>query len=174
MHALNRSDYAVPVIMENHLRRLAGDEPGGRALMPRILLALPNPALSFMPAVPDAGKRTADRPRWSASGRDHSGIWLRNAAAGLCLLAAAAAVVSFTAQYRMVEATRRLRSPRRQNQFISARPSQWAWYGHCKHERASPALTRDYSPIAPHPYKTVALHRTGPGQANTHAHPRSS
>jgi hypothetical protein len=76
--------------------------------MPRILLALPNPALSFMPAVPDAGKRTADRRRWSASGRDHSGIWLRNAAAGLCLLAAAAAVVSFTAQYRMVEATRRL------------------------------------------------------------------
>ena len=108
MHALNRSDYAVPVIMENHLCRLAGDEPRGRALMPRILLALPNPALSFMPAVPDAGKRTADRSRWSASGRDHSGIWLRNAAAGLCLLAAAAAAVSFTAQYRMVEATRRL------------------------------------------------------------------
>ena len=80
MHALNRSGYAVPVIMENHLCRLAGDEPGGRAVMPRILLALPNPALSFMPAVPDAGKRTGDRRRWSASGRDHSGIWLRNAA----------------------------------------------------------------------------------------------
>ena len=108
MHALNRSDYAVPVIMENHLRCLAGDEPGGRALMPRILLALPNPALSFMPAVPDPGKLTGDRRRSGASGRDHSGIWLRNAAAGLCLLAAAAAVVSFTAQYRMVEATRRL------------------------------------------------------------------
>ena len=108
MHALNRSDYTMPVIVGNHLRRLAGDEPGGRALMPCILLALPNPALPFMAAVPDAGKRTGDRPRWSASGRDHSGIWLRNAATGLCLLAAAAAVVSFTAQYRMVEATRRL------------------------------------------------------------------
>ena len=108
MHALNRSDYTLPVIMENHLRRLVGDEPGGRAMMPCILLALPNPALSFMPAVPDAGKLTGDRRRWSASGRDHSGIWLRNAAAGLCLLAAAAAVVSFTAQYRMVDATRRL------------------------------------------------------------------
>jgi hypothetical protein len=44
----------------------------------------------------------------SLSGRDHSGIWLRNAAAGLCLLAAAAAVVSFTAQFRLIQATRHL------------------------------------------------------------------
>jgi Protein of unknown function (DUF2637) len=44
-------------------------------------------------------------PRWS---RDRSGLWLRQAAAGLCVLAAAAAAVSFTAQYRMVEATRHL------------------------------------------------------------------
>ena len=108
MHALNRRDYTIPVIAGNYLRRLVGDEPGGRAMMPCILLALPNPALSFMAAVPDAGKLTGDRPRWNASGRDHSGIWLRNAATGLCLLAAAAAVVSFTAQYRMVDATRRL------------------------------------------------------------------
>jgi hypothetical protein len=43
--------------------------------------------------------------RWS---RDRSGLWLRNAAAGLCVLAAAAAAVSFTAQYRMVDATRHL------------------------------------------------------------------
>jgi len=39
---------------------------------------------------------------------DRSGLWLRNAAAGLCILAAAAAAVSFTAQYRMVDATRHL------------------------------------------------------------------
>jgi len=39
---------------------------------------------------------------------DHSGLWLRNAAAGLGVLAAAAAAVSFTAQYRMVDATRHL------------------------------------------------------------------
>ena len=45
------------------------------------------------------------RPGWP---RDHSGLWLRNAAAGLCVLAAAAAAVSFTAQYRMVDATRHL------------------------------------------------------------------
>jgi hypothetical protein len=35
-------------------------------------------------------------------------LWLRNAAAGLGVLAAAAATVSFTAQYRMVDATRHL------------------------------------------------------------------
>jgi Protein of unknown function (DUF2637) len=37
-----------------------------------------------------------------------SGLWLRNAAAGLGVLAAAAATVSFTAQYRMAEAARDL------------------------------------------------------------------
>jgi hypothetical protein len=39
---------------------------------------------------------------------DHSGTWLGAAAAGLVLLAGAAAAVSFTAQYRMVDASRRL------------------------------------------------------------------
>jgi len=77
-------------------------------MMPCILLPLPNPPLSFMAGVPGTEKLTGDRPRRSASAQDHSGIWLRNAAAGLCLLAAAAAVVSFTAQYRLIYATRRL------------------------------------------------------------------
>ncbi len=40
--------------------------------------------------------------------RDRPGIWLQCAAAGLCVLAAAAAAVSFTAQYRLVYAARRL------------------------------------------------------------------
>src|SRR5690349_2677295 len=44
-------------------------------------------------------------PRWSGN---HSGLWLRNAAAGLGVLAAAAAAVSFTAQYRMAETARHL------------------------------------------------------------------
>jgi hypothetical protein len=35
-------------------------------------------------------------------------VWLRNAAIGLCALAASAVAVSFTAQYRMVYADRRL------------------------------------------------------------------
>jgi hypothetical protein len=77
-------------------------------MVPRILITLPNPAPSLMAASPEAGKTAAERPQWSAADRDHSAIWLRNAAAGLCLLAAAAAAVSFTAQYRLVYATRHL------------------------------------------------------------------
>ena len=73
-----------------------------------VLLAPPTPALSLMSGVPDAEKLTSNQSPQRAPGQDHSGIWLRNAATGLCLLAAAAAVVSFTAQYRMVDATRRL------------------------------------------------------------------
>src|SRR5260370_947497 len=108
MHALKRRDRAMPGKAGNYRRRLTGGDLGERAMMPYILLAPPNPALSLMAGVPDAGKPAGDRPRRTASGRDHSGIWLRNAAAGLCLLAAAAAVVSFTAQYRLIYATRRL------------------------------------------------------------------
>jgi hypothetical protein len=58
------------------------------------------------PAAPAPGSgRQSSPPR---SFRDRSGLWLRNAAAGLCVLAAAAAAVSFTAQYQMVDATRHL------------------------------------------------------------------
>jgi hypothetical protein len=106
MRALNQSVYTMPVIVKNYLRRLVGDELGCPAVMPCILLALPYPPLPFMAAVPE--DLAGDRPRWGVPGRDHSGIWLRNAAAGLCVLAAAAAAVSFTAQYRMIYATRHL------------------------------------------------------------------
>src|SRR5487761_1661914 len=99
MRALNHSDYLMPVIAENHPHR---------AMMPCLLLALPNPPGSFTASAPGAGNPTSDRPQSNESGQDHSGIWLRNAAAGLCLLAAAAAVVSFTAQYRLIQATRHL------------------------------------------------------------------
>jgi len=58
------------------------------------------------PTVPATGHgRQPAPPSWP---RDRSGLWLRNAAAGLCVLAATAAAVSFTAQFRMVEATRHL------------------------------------------------------------------
>ena len=58
------------------------------------------------PGAPTPGHGSQPVPaRWS---RDRSGLWLRNAAMGLCVLAAAAAAVSFTAQYRMVDATRHL------------------------------------------------------------------
>jgi hypothetical protein len=58
----------------------------------------------------------AEAPVGRASGRvihlgahaDRSALWLRNAVAGLGVLAAAAAVVSFTAQYQMIFAARQL------------------------------------------------------------------
>jgi hypothetical protein len=58
------------------------------------------------PAAPAPGPGSQPAP--PGRPKDRSGPWLRNAAAGLCILAAAAAAVSFTAQYRMVEATRHL------------------------------------------------------------------
>jgi hypothetical protein len=70
--------------------------------MPRIPLALAGPAGPAIPQAPSTG------PGWDGPGQNPSGLWLRNAAAGLCVLAAAAAAVSFTAQYRMVNATRHL------------------------------------------------------------------
>ena len=73
---------------------------GALALAPVFPLALTEPSLA---TAPDTGTPPASRP-----GQDRSGLWLRNAAAGLCVLAAAAAAVSFTAQYRMVDATRHL------------------------------------------------------------------
>jgi hypothetical protein len=50
----------------------------------------------------------APSPRHADSGRDRPGHWLHAAGAGLFVLAAAAAAVSFTAQYRLVYAARRL------------------------------------------------------------------
>ncbi len=58
------------------------------------------------PAAPAPGRgRQPVPPGWPG---DRSGLWLRNAAAGLIVLAGAAAVVSFTAQYRMADAARHL------------------------------------------------------------------
>jgi hypothetical protein len=59
--------------------------------------------LALTANIRDTGNLQASRPA-----RDRSGLWLRNAAGGLCVLAAAAAAVSFAAQYRMAEAARHL------------------------------------------------------------------
>ena len=83
-----------------------GHNPGGGPVMPRVPLMLTGPAGPSAPQGPVAGKVSG--PGWTSPGQDRSGLWLRNAAAGLCVLAAAAAAVSFTAQYRMVDATRHL------------------------------------------------------------------
>jgi hypothetical protein len=72
-------------------------------MTPAIPLARPTLAYAS-----DTGNVTSLRPGRAHPGQDRSGRWLRNAAAGLCVLAAAAAVVSFTAQFRMVDATRHL------------------------------------------------------------------
>jgi len=72
----------------------------GRPLASGLLVIMAGPAT---PA-PGPGGRPAP-PGWAG---DRSGLWLRNAAAGLGVLAAAAAVVSFTAQYRMAETARGL------------------------------------------------------------------
>jgi hypothetical protein len=77
-----------------------GRDLTGRPLTSGLLLIVSRPAT---PA-PGPGSQPGP-PGWPA---DRSGLWLRHAAAGLCVLAAAAAAVSFTAQYRMVEAVRHL------------------------------------------------------------------
>jgi hypothetical protein len=76
-------------------RDITGHLPASGLLLIMAGPATPAPGPGSQPAPPG-------RPK------DRSGLWLRNAATGLCVLAAAAAAVSFTAQYRMVEATRHL------------------------------------------------------------------
>ncbi len=83
--------------------------PDGHPITLRIPLALTGPAGPSIPEIRDTSEPVIPRPGSPGPGQDRSGLWLRNAAAGLCVLAAAAAAVSFTAQYRMVEATRHLR-----------------------------------------------------------------
>jgi hypothetical protein len=81
-----------------------GQDMTGRpsTLGPRLLLFRPvGIALVSQPG-------RGDHPARPGRLNDRSGLWLRNAAAGLAVLAAAAAAVSFTAQYRMVDATRHL------------------------------------------------------------------
>jgi hypothetical protein len=81
-------------------------EPGqltDRAPAPSII---PNGPFSS-PSADPADARAA-RPSEAELPRNRSAVWLRNAAIGLCVLAAAAGAVSFTAQYRMVYDDRRL------------------------------------------------------------------
>jgi hypothetical protein len=67
---------------------------------------IPNGPFPSPPA--DPADTRARRPLEAEFSHDRSVVWLRNAAVGLCALAAAAAAVSFTAQYRMVYADRHL------------------------------------------------------------------
>ena len=76
----------------------------GYPMTPGALLIVSGPGGPALASSAGPGSQPGP-PRWS---RDRSGLWLRHAAAGLGVLAAAAAAVSFTAQYRMVDAVRRL------------------------------------------------------------------
>ncbi len=91
-----------------HTSRRTCHTPGDNPMTYCIPLALIIPAAPPAASIRDTGQAALTRPGWAEPGQDHSGLWLRNAAAGLCVLAAAAAAVSFTAQYRMVDATRHL------------------------------------------------------------------
>ena len=73
----------------------------GQAPAPGPVLILTRPPGLALATLPGHGRQPGPPA-------DRSGLWLRNAAAGLGVLAAAAATVSFTAQYRMAEAARDL------------------------------------------------------------------
>ena len=90
----SRSDMTLPLVTLPGAGAGQPPAPGPVLILtcpPGLALATP-PGHGRQPAPPD----------------DRSGLWLRNAAAGLGVLAAAAATVSFTAQYRMAEAARDL------------------------------------------------------------------
>ena len=101
-----RNGHAMTGIMRPASPILISHNPGGGPVMPRVALVLTGPAGPSVPQVHKTGEVSG--AGWPGPGRDRSGVWLRNAAAGLCVLAAAAAAVSFTAQYRMVGAARHL------------------------------------------------------------------
>ena len=82
-----------------------GHNPDGHPVTLRIPLALAGPSAA---EIGGTGRAARSRPGWADPGPDRSGRWLRYAAAGLGVLAAAAAAVSFTAQYRMAETARHL------------------------------------------------------------------
>jgi hypothetical protein len=87
---------------DTRLTHTARPSAGVLVLTPAFPLALSGPFLA-------AARNPISAPpgRTTPTG-DRSALWLRNAAAGLFLLAAAAAAVSFTAQFRMVDATRHI------------------------------------------------------------------
>ena len=100
--------HATTAIVRRTSLLSTGHNPERHPLIPGIPLALTGPAGPSVPEIRNTGKAASPRPGWPGPSRDRSALWLRHAAAGLCVLAAAAAAVSFTAQYRMVDAARRL------------------------------------------------------------------
>ena len=84
------------------------DTPGGQEMKSPIDFPLTGSAVPLADAGSGADEIGTFAFRRAGPGRDRPGVWLQCAAAGLCVLAATAAAVSFTAQYRLVYAARRL------------------------------------------------------------------
>jgi hypothetical protein len=80
----------------------------GEDMRPRPRWVPPGPAGTAATRAGRVGEHVVPGPSPAGFGRDRSGTWLRNAAVGLMVLAAGAAVVSFSAQYQMVYAARGL------------------------------------------------------------------
>jgi hypothetical protein len=77
-------------------------------MTPATAVAPPHQAAPATATPDNEGSVISARSRHAKPGRDGAGVWLHLAAAGLFALAAAAAAVSFSAQYRLVYAARRL------------------------------------------------------------------
>ena len=96
----------MPVIMQFTPLFPPPDMPGARVMKPVIPAAPPDPAAPQTAA--EASPAAASPPRHARPAGDRPRVWLPVAAAGLCALAAAAAAVSYAAQYRLVYTARHL------------------------------------------------------------------
>ncbi|MGH3222085.1 MAG: hypothetical protein ACRDPY_25880 [Streptosporangiaceae bacterium] len=86
----------------------AGTPAAVLTLTPAFPLALSGLAQPSLMDTRETNNAVGARTGPAVPGPDRSGRWLRTAAPRLCALAAAAAAVSFAAQYRMVDAARKL------------------------------------------------------------------
>jgi hypothetical protein len=77
-------------------------------IAPEFQASLPGPAAPRESAGVGRSAPAPARPQDARLGSDRPHLWLPIAAAGLCVLSAAAAVVSYAAQYRLVYAARHL------------------------------------------------------------------
>jgi hypothetical protein len=95
------------VTAEKDYERSAPDRPGDPEMKPRIRPTSADQGVPQSRGASGTPEIIAPGPRWTKGGQDRPGIWLQCASCGLCVLAAAAAAVSFSAQYRLVYAARR-------------------------------------------------------------------
>ena len=98
----------MPVKPERGQHRRPVGTPGGAEMKSPIDFPLIDSGVPLADTASGAEEISTFAFRRTSPDRDRPGVWLHCAAGGLCVLAAAAAAVSFTAQYRLVYAARRL------------------------------------------------------------------